>query len=313
MLIGRHPTMLDLERTIDGISRLDSNVIILGESGTGKELVARAIHDRGPRARAPFVGINCGAFTRSLLEDQLFGHSRGAFTGAEADQDGLFVAAGKGTLFLDEIAEIDIDLQGRLLRAIQEREVVPLGTHRPVPWQARLITATNQDIERLTAEGRFRRDLSYRIHVVEVRTPPLRERMEDIPALAAHFLDRLAEGRGARKKVSPEALDLLLKHSYPGNVRELRNVIERAHAMGEGEVILPRDLPPELRERSAEPSFKPLSQIEREHILRALVLAGGKKSVAAKLLEIDRNRLNRKLKKYGITALDPDEAGGSLS
>ncbi len=303
--------MRELDRVIDGVSRLDSSVLIIGESGTGKELVARAIHDRGPRSKEPFIGINCGAFTRSLLEDQLFGHVRGAFTGAAAAKDGVFVAAGDGTLFLDEITEIDVELQGRLLRAIQEREVVPLGTNRPVLWKARLITATNRDIDRLAAEGGFRRDLYYRINVVEVRTPPLRERMEDIPALVDHFLGRLAEGRGARKRVSPEALELLLRHPYPGNVRELRNALERAHALGEGEVIEPQDLPREFRGPVPEASFKSLAQVEREHILRALLLAGGKKTLAARLLEIDRNRLNRKLKKYGIAA-GPDESSPRL-
>jgi DNA-binding NtrC family response regulator len=299
VLVGSHPCMLDLGRAIEGVSRLRTNVLIVGESGTGKELVARAIHDRSSSRDEPFVAVNCGAFARGLLEDQLFGHVKGAFTGATADKEGFFAAAGRGTLFLDEIAEIEADLQGRLLRAIQEREVVPLGTNAPVRWEARLIAATNRDLERLVEEGKFRKDLFYRIKVVEIRTPPLREHLDDVPALVDCFLDRLAEAGGARKKVSPEALELLLGHDYPGNVRELRNAVERACALGLSPSIGPEDLPRDFQVESPV-GFKPLSEIEREYILRALRIAGGKKGLAAKLLGIDRNRLTRKLSKYGV-------------
>jgi DNA-binding NtrC family response regulator len=301
VLVGSHPCMLDLDRAIEGVSRLRTNVLIVGESGTGKELVARAIHDRSPSRDEPFVAVNCGAFARGLLEDQLFGHVKGAFTGATADKDGFFAAAGRGTLFLDEIAEIEADLQGRLLRAVQEREVVPLGTNAAVRWEARLIAATNRDLERLVEEGKFRKDLFYRIRVVEVRTPPLREHLDDIPALVDCFLDRLAEAGGSRKKLSPEALELLLRHDYPGNVRELRNAVERACALGLSPTIGPEDLPREFQKESPV-GFKPLSEVEREHILHALRIAGGKRGLAAKLLGIDRNRLTRKLAKYGVSA-----------
>jgi DNA-binding NtrC family response regulator len=302
-LVGSHPSMLALCQEIRRSSRLRSNVLILGESGTGKELVARAIHQQGPWAAEPFIGVNCGAFARNLLDDQLFGHVRGAFTGAVVNQQGVFVAAGKGTLFLDEIAEIDIDLQGKLLRAIQEREVIPLGTNRAVPWKARLITATNRDLESLIQEGRFRRDLYYRINILQLRTTPLRERPEDIPALVDFFLEELAGEQGRLKRISPEALKLLVGSSFPGNVRELRNAVERACALGASEQILPEDLPRELQTPTGE-GFKTLAQIEREHILRALRMARGQKKLAARFLEIDRNRLNRKIKKHGIAAAE---------
>ncbi len=306
-LIGGHPGMQAIERSIEQLSRLDTSVLIAGESGTGKELVARAIHERGPRAAEPFVGVNCGAFTRSLLEDQLFGHRKGAFTGALDDRPGVFRTAGRGTLFLDEIGEMDLDLQGRLLRAIQEREVTPLGSNLPEPWHARLIVATNRDIEALVEAEKFRRDLFYRINVVQIRIPPLRERKEDIPALCEHFLDGIGERSGLRKRISPEARERLLAHDYPGNVRELRNAIERACALGESDVIGPPDLPPQLQETAAQP-LSPLSQVEREHVVRALRLAGGQKKLAARYLQIDRNRLSRLIKRHGIRA---EEIGGS--
>ena len=303
-LVGCHPLMRELDRAIGSLSRNSSTVLILGESGTGKELVARAIHDRSSRSAEPFVAINCGAFARGLLPDQLFGHLRGAFTGAGEDKEGVFQAAGEGTLFLDEIAEIDPDLQGQLLRAIQEREVVPLGSNRAVPWKARLIAATNRDLEDQVERKLFRQDLYYRINVVQVRIPPLRDRKEDIPHLAERFLADLAPAEGRQKRMSPEALEALLGYSYPGNVRELKNAIERAYALGlSPEAIVPADLPAEFqksREESQEEGFKPLAQMEREHILRALRLAGGRKTLAAQFLQIHRNRLDRMMKRHRI-------------
>ncbi len=306
-LVGSHPGMKAIERSIEQLSGLETTVLIVGESGTGKELVARAIHDRGPRAAEPFVGVNCGAFARGLLEDQLFGHRKGAFTGALDDREGVFRTAGRGTLFLDEIGEMDLDLQGRLLRAIQEREVTPLGSNQPEPWHARLIVATNRDLDALVEAGRFRGDLLYRINVVQIRIPPLRERKEDIPALCEHFLDGVGERSGRRKRISPEARERLLAHDYPGNVRELRNAIERACALGESDIIGPPDLPPQLQEAVPQ-VISPLSQVEREHLLRALRLAGGQRKLAAKYLQIDRNRLSRLIKRHGITT---EEIGGS--
>jgi len=304
VLVGSHPLMRELDRTIDGLSRNASTVLIVGESGTGKELVARSIHERSPRSAEPFVAINCGAFARALLPDQLFGHLRGAFTGADADKEGVFQAAGEGTLFLDEIAEIDRDLQSQLLRAIQEREVIPLGSNRPVPWNGRLIAATNRDLEEQVGKNLFRQDLYYRINVVQVRVPPLRDRKEDLPHLAEHFLAGLAPAGVRKKRLSPAALELLLWYSYPGNVRELKNAIERAYALGSSaDEVLPEDLPPQFREPAAEGAverFKPLAQMEREHILRALQMAGGRKTLAASLLQINRNRLDRMMKRHGI-------------
>jgi DNA-binding NtrC family response regulator len=307
-LVGNHPSLLEVLRTVDGLSRLRTTVLILGESGTGKELVARAIHQRSPQAAEPFLGVNCGAFSRGLLEDQLFGHRRGAFTGAVEDQAGLLVSAGRGTLFLDEIAEMDLDLQGRLLRAIQEREVVPLGTHRPVPWQARLIAATNRELESLAASGEFRKDLFYRLNVVQVRIPPLRERLEDVPVLADHFLGELQRESGRTRRLSAETLELLVRHPYPGNVRELKNALERAHALSRSEEIQPQDLPAEFRSPSKE-GFRPLADVEKEHILQALRLAGGRRNLAARFLRIDRNRLSRLMKRHGIEGAAPEENG----
>ncbi len=302
-MAGSHPAMQLLFRLIQNASALSPRtpILIQGESGTGKELVARAIHRLAnpDPASSPFIGLNCGAFSRSLLEDQLFGHVKGAFTGANESKDGVFAAAGSGTLFLDEITEMDQDLQVKLLRALQEREVVPLGSNQAVPWQARLIAATHRDLEREMESGRFRRDLYYRINVIRLLVPPLRERMEDIPLLVEHFLKEFGGGSGKGKKISPRALELLYRHDYPGNVRELRNLIERACFLGSGAVLVPEDLPASFR-ASKPAGFRSLAAVEREHILRALRLAKGKKVQAARHLNIDRNRLYRMIRKYKI-------------
>ncbi len=299
-LIGRHPRMRRLFREIESAATLSTRttVLIQGESGTGKELVARAIHRIGADTSEPFVGVNCGAFSRGLLDDQLFGHIPGAFTGASTTKDGVFAAAGRGTLFLDEITEIEWELQAKLLRAIQEREVFPLGSDRAVSWQARLIAATNRDIDAQVQARTFRQDLFYRINVIRLFVPPLRERLEDVPLLVHRFLETFRTA-GRPRRASPEFLDCLLAHPYPGNVRELKNAVERACALGRGATLEPGDLPPEFRD-AIRPGFKSLVEVEREHVIRALRLAQGKKVEAARHLDIDRNRLYRLVRKHAI-------------
>jgi two-component system response regulator AtoC len=299
-LVGCHPTVLELKRSIRRIGQLPANVLVLGESGTGKELVARAIHQSSPCRDEPFVAVNCGAFSRSLLEDQLFGHARGAFTGATGSKEGLFVAAGRGTVFLDEIAELDLDLQVKLLRTLQEREVTPLGSDRPVRWRARLVCATNRDLEQRVTAGQFRQDLYYRINVLVLRVPPLRERKEDVPALVECFLGEFAAQSGQRKQVSDEVLGILLNHDWPGNIRQLRNIIERACALGTSGMILPADLPPEMQAVEVRGGFQTLSEVERDHVIRALRTAGGVRVAAARLLGINRNRLARLIRRHRI-------------
>jgi DNA-binding NtrC family response regulator len=306
-LIGRHRTVRELGDTINNVASLgaSSTVLIRGESGTGKEVVARAIHELGG-GQGAFVGVNCGAFSPTLLDDQLFGHVRGAFTGAASDKDGVFVAAGGGTLFLDEITEMAVETQVKLLRAIQEREVTPLGSDASVGWNARLIVATNRDVEEEVDQGRFRKDLFYRINVIPIELPPLRDRLEDVPLLAEHFLDQFARQTTRRRRLSREALDVLLGHDYPGNVRELRNALERAVAMSGRRVLEADDLPTEMRGTGSGQTsrFKPLAQLEREHLVSALRLARGKKLRASRYLQIDRNRLYRMIQKH---AIEPEE------
>ncbi|MFQ5653168.1 MAG: sigma-54-dependent transcriptional regulator [Planctomycetota bacterium] len=338
-ILDRSREMVRIFGVIERIAETPSHVLIQGEPGTGKELIARAIHTRSvelrgmagfhpgaggargsPReGRHPYVAVNCGAFSRTLLESQLFGHKKGTFTGAIRDQEGLFVAARSGTLFLDEITELDLDLQVKLLRALQEREVTPLGSTAPVQVHARIITATNRPIEELVRQGRFRADLYYRINVVSITVPPLRERTEDIPLFVRHFLKTTAESYGAAPRgISEEVLERFRSYEWPGNVRELRNTIERAFALGQEEsMIVPQDLPPEILggglagedsggrdERSSSP-FPSFDQVVRAHLEKALRLSGGVKSRAAALLGVERNRLYRLLRRYHVPAGSP--------
>jgi two-component system response regulator HydG len=296
-------------------------VLLTGESGTGKELVARALHRSGRRSSGPFVAINCAAVPAGLLESEMFGHVRGAFTDARTDRAGLFVKATGGTLFLDEIAEMPLELQPKLLRALQERAVRPLGADAEVPYDARVIAATNHDLETAVEERRFREDLYFRINVVTVRLPPLRERREDIPVLVGHFLHKLAlRERRAPAAMSPEALKLLTGYAWPGNVRELENAIERAVAVAKGNVILPSDLPPEvggvpepgasadtgglLGEVGNRPT---LAELERRYIQLVLSEVGGNKKKAAEKLGIDRRTLYRALERGGDLTPDPED------
>jgi DNA-binding NtrC family response regulator len=308
-IIGRSAAMTEIYALIEAVSQNTSTVLITGESGTGKELVARTIHARGARGEGPFIAVNCGAVSDTLLDSQLFGHRRGAFTGAVADHEGVFAAANGGSLFLDEIADIPLGLQVKFLRAVQEREIVPLGSSRPVKVDVRLLAATNRDLEAEVREGRFRSDLYYRLNVVQLGLPPLRERREDIPLLLEHCVARYSRAFNvAAKAIEPAALERLTAYDWPGNIRELENVIERCFALSPTGSIGPSSLPASLRSGTSpqEPALDigddvpSLASAERSLIVAALRKSGGNKNQAARMLGIDRQRLYRKLEKYHL-------------
>jgi DNA-binding NtrC family response regulator len=305
-LVGRSGGMLAVYKQIALACGSDAPVLVTGETGTGKELVARAIHRHGPRSARPFVPVNCGALPEGLLESELFGHVRGAFTGAVADKHGLFEEARGGTLFLDEIGEMSPALQVRLLRALESGEVRRVGSPRATSIDARVVAATHRDLERAAREGRFREDLFYRLHVFVITVPPLRERREDVPLLAAHFLARFAgRGRGAAA-LTPEALGALAAHDWPGNVRELENTLERLVAEARGGTIGVQDLPAPFRGRSAplvEPLFAglpSLEELEKRYLRHVLAEVKGNRSRAAEVLGIDRRTLYRMAERFGI-------------
>jgi len=307
-MIGQSAGMRGVLRMIDKIAATPATVLINGESGTGKELVARAIHDRSQRAGGPFVAINCGAIPETLLESQLFGHTKGSYTGADRDHDGFCQQAGGGTIFLDEIGEMPQSTQVKLLRMLQEREVIPVGSATPVKVDLRVIAATNRDLEVEVAEGRFRTDLFFRLNVIPLLLPPLRDRIEDIPLLADHFLRRCCpdEYRGNLSAILEEdALRALQTYDWPGNVRELENVIERASIMREAQKITLRDLPDSLRGSDGPAvhtnlvgGMVSLEDLERLHILKVLEAVGGHKKRAAEILQINPSTLYRKLLRY---------------
>ncbi len=307
-LIGESAPMKAIYRVINTVAENKSTVLVSGESGTGKELVARTIHERGPLASHPFVAINCAGLSETLLDSQLFGHRRGAFTGAVHDHDGVFRAAEGGTLFLDEVAEIPLSLQAKFLRAVEQREVTPLGASLPVAVDVRLIAATNRDLGAEVNGGRFRRDLFYRLNVVHIEVPPLRTRPEDVPLLTEHFLQRFSRAYQVEpRRIAAEAMERLRTYAWPGNVRELQNAIERAFALAVADTITLDDLPAALRgEAAPEPvavdpgDVSTLEESERRLIAAALRKSGGNKNEAARLLGIDRQRLYRKIEKYGL-------------
>ncbi len=308
-LVGQSASMQSIYRAIDALAQNTTTALITGESGTGKELVARSIHARSSRADRPFLALNCGAVSDTLLDSQLFGHRRGAFTGAVSDHEGVFQAAHGGTLFLDEIADVPPPLQVKFLRAIQEREVTPLGTTRAVKVDVRLVAATNRDLAAEVQAGTFRSDLYYRLNVVHLALPPLRERQADVPLLARHYVERYARQFDvAPKRIQPAALAVLERYDWPGNIRELQNVIERCFALAPSDDITlaslahlvaatPAASEPTLDFGSAVPS---LEGTERQLIAAALRQTKGNKNRAARLLRIDRQRLYRKLEKYGL-------------
>ena len=304
-LVGGAPAMRELYDFVARLAPYPTTALIVGESGTGKELVAHAIHRLSPRSQRPLVVCNCTTLAPSLIETELFGHMRGAFTGADRDRKGLFEAAHGGTIFLDEIGDLPLSAQAKLLRVLEEREIRRVGATEATPVDVRVVAATNRDLAGLVAAGEFRDDLYYRLNVGTVPLPPLRERMVDLEALVRHFLIRCNHrlGRGVTG-VSPDALMLLERHTWPGNVRELANVIERAMVAATGNVILPQHLPSQLRSARAAshaaPAALTLEAAERDQILKALDAARGKRIAAAKLLGLSRRTLYRKLDRHGI-------------
>jgi two-component system response regulator AtoC len=306
-IIGSHPAMVELFKLVSRVAGTKSSVLIIGESGTGKELIARTIHEASPRRDRAFVAVNCTTLSETLLESELFGHVKGAFTGAIERRPGLFLEANRGTVFLDEVGDMSLSMQAKLLRVLQEQEVKPVGGTETVPVDVRVVAATHQDLEALARSGRFRVDLYYRLHVVALRVPPLRERRDDIPLLANHFLreygaiaDRLIQG------FSSPAMERLMAHSWPGNVRELENVVERAVALAPGSIVEESDLPEKLLanargaktvERSERPT---LDEMIRRHVLEVLTQTQGNKSETARVLGVPRRTLYRMLERYGL-------------
>jgi two-component system response regulator HydG len=288
---------------IEKVSQHNYPVLILGESGTGKELVAGSIHFCGPRRSRPFVPVDCTALVPTLIEAELFGYVKGAFTGASHNKQGLLEAAGNGTLFLDEIGDLPFDLQAKLLRALQEKEVKPVGSTDRVPISTRVIAATNRDLEASVRQGTFRQDLYFRLNVVQIKIPPLRERKSDIPLLVSAFLEKFSDHGGPTRTISEDAMARLIAFDWPGNVRELENAIERAVALGSGPILHVGDLPTNLQYGTGErmpqsDELLPLDELERRAILRALREAAGDKLAAARLLGIGKTTLYRKLKQY---------------
>jgi DNA-binding NtrC family response regulator len=304
-LVGQSAAMRRVLGMVRKVAPTPSTVLIVGESGTGKELVARAIHRQGPNPDARFLPVNCAAIPHDLLENQLFGHRKGAFTGADRDQPGVFVHAGAGTVFLDEIAELPPPTQAKLLRAIEQKEVQPVGADEPVAVRARVLAATNKNLAREVEHGRFREDLFYRLNVVSIGLPPLRDRREDIPDLVDHLLARHAQALGKRiAGVSHEAMKLLLAGRWRGNVRELDNALQRAAILGEGPLILPGDLPPDLAVNELDPALvddlgEAVKRFERVHIERILRRTSDKKEAAA-LLGMGLSSLYRKIAELKI-------------
>ena len=311
-IIGKSRPMKELIEMMSMVAPTEATVLITGESGTGKELIARSIHRNSPRKNGPLVVVNCAALTETLLESELFGHEKGAFTGADKRREGKFKQADKGTIFLDEIGETSPAMQAKLLRVIQEREIQRVGGNETLKVDVRIIAATNRNLEDEVKKGNFREDLFYRLNVVTLHIPPLRERKDDIPLLAQHFLEKYAKKNNKSVKgFSPLAMDMLLKYSWPGNVRELENVIERAVILLPGEYITEKELPSTVvedyeKEKDEEllltqfMANRPLKEIEKQVILATLKDCGGNKSETARRLGINRKTLHKKLKAYGI-------------
>jgi two-component system response regulator AtoC len=336
LIIGESAPMLAVMKSATRIADSTITVLVQGEGGTGKELLARFLHEQSRRRDEPFVAVNCAAIPEHLLESELFGHEKGAFTGAVARRTGRFERATGGTLFLDEVGDMSLPLQAKILRALQEREIERLGGEKPVQVDVRLVAATNRTLEDEVSGGRFREDLYYRLAVVVLTLPPLRERGEDVRLLAEHCIARGAQDRGWQvEAIANETLDFLRNYPWPGNVRQLCNVMERALLMADGPVLLPQHLPPEIRNHPSEAYLRgterrlgrerrerhdrrsgaiplpPLEALERDHIRRALAMTGGQLGRAADLLGIHRNTLRRKLRDWGLGGEVAAESGKS--
>jgi DNA-binding NtrC family response regulator len=306
-LVGNSAPMLALKQLITQVGPTDASVLIFGETGTGKELVARSIHHHSKRSKGKFVAVDCAAVSETMIESELFGHVKGAFTGAHISTLGLIRSADMGTLFMDEVGELSVGLQAKLLRTLQEKEVRPVGSSKTNSVDVRILAATNRDLQAEVARGSFREDLYYRLNVVSVRVPPLRERREDIPLLARYFVKRFHNDVSTVKDISKETLVYMENHAWPGNVREMENVIRRAFAMGTGKVILPDDLPAEIYAppRQSDPAKAEfadgtLAAYEKAAIRQALTKSGMNRKKAAQILAIGEATLYRKIKKYGI-------------
>jgi two-component system, NtrC family, response regulator AtoC len=305
-LVGRSPAMLEVYKKIAMVSDSRSTVLICGESGTGKELVARAIHHNGPRAEQRFFAVNCGALTETLLESELFGHMRGSFTGAVVSKRGIFEEASGGTVFLDEVSEMSPALQVKLLRTIEEQEIRRVGSNQDIKIDVRIVAAGNRNLAQLAEEGKFRKDLFYRLRVIEIDLPPLRERQEDIPLLVEHFLKRLGADRGRAFTVSPQALSMLVSYSWPGNVRDLENTLEAAVALNRSGVVTADDLPSKVKEPSGEGAraedffahLPTLDALEARYLSHVLKVTGGNKARAAVILGINRKTLYRMQERF---------------
>lgn len=321
-IVGSSAKMQAIYQMIETVAEVPSTVLIFGESGTGKELVARAIHDLSQRAERPFVSINCGAFTETLLESELFGYVKGAFTGANTNRKGLFEAANNGTIFLDEIGEMSLAMQVKLLRVLQEKRVRPVGAHEEIAVNARVIGATNRDLRKMSDEGTFREDLFYRISVIPIELPPLRERRDDIPMLVDHFVTKFSEMTGRTIGVSPNTLAMLENYAWHGNVRELEHTIERAVALERTDAIQPERLPPHItnynpdriRSEFALPEdgidlAAHLDNLEKTYIVEALKQAGGSQTRAADLLKMPVRSIRHLLDKHGIRELSAKMRG----
>ncbi|MFN8581768.1 MAG: sigma-54 dependent transcriptional regulator [Gemmatimonadaceae bacterium] len=304
--IGKSKPWLEVLQLAETVAPTESTVLIQGESGTGKEVISRYIHDLSNRSDGPFLSINCGALPESLLESELFGHTKGSFTGAVKDKTGLFAAAAKGTFFLDEIGETTPATQVKLLRVLQNRQIIPVGSTEAMPVDTRLLAATNRDLDEEIRRGHFRRDLFYRLNVIALHLPPLRERREDIPLLVDAFLQRLCDQRGENKTLTPLAVEAIQEHNWPGNVRELENALERAWILTPSDIIDVTALPERVTSRTPErlvedrPTPNPtLDMIERAYIMWILQAEGGNKTRAAESLGIDPSTLHRKLSRFG--------------
>jgi len=306
-IIGKSDEIEGVFSLVDKVADTDSTILICGESGTGKELIARAIHYRSGRADSPFVSINCGALPENLLESELFGHVKGSFTGAIRDKEGLFKVASGGTFFLDEVGETSPAIQVKLLRVLQEREIIPVGGTQPIKVSARLIAATNADLEKAVQEDRFRPDLYYRLNVIPITIPPLRQRRDDLPLLVEHFLDSASRKSNSRKTISNEAMDLLTGYDWPGNVRELENIMERAVILQDGDEIEVDDLPDKIRCHSREKrrlvmdkAQMTLEELEKEYLVSVLEETNWQKKRASSILGINASTLYRKIQRYGL-------------
>jgi len=304
-IIGQGPAMRKILGAIETVAPTDATVLITGESGTGKEVIARAIHGASPRRFHPMVAIHCGALTETLLESELFGHEKGAFTGAQYRRKGKFEVAEGGTVFLDEIGDISLKTQTDLLRVLQEKEITRVGGHQPIKVDFRCVAATNKDLDTLIKDGRFRPDLFYRLNVFRIELPPLRDRREDIPALARHFVDKYASTMNKKISViAPAAMNLIQRYDWPGNVRELENAIERAMVVARGQELTVEDFAIRVTEATpvaaeATPTHATLEEVEKMHIMRVLEECDFNQTRAAEVLKIDRVTLHNKLKKYG--------------